>query len=232
MSAHTSAVSPIVDSFKLTPADHKINLRAIDLPGPGGAYHVYAAMGFAPHPFHGDNKGLDTQVIAFQQGVVENDTPNGLTIEALLAICKHRLDCFQAGPYPSTYNERALVYIEQAMAALQERTRQRISAGVEGKMVSDPDVNSDLSDEDLDSAVETSTICTVVDVLSAMDVTFPLALEDGFARNAILSNVAAQFDLDEDQFPAEFMAQFDTTEYASAGDLAKVLGGVIVAIER
>lgn len=233
MSAHTSALSPIVDSFKLTPADQKINIKAIDLPGPGGAYHVYEASGLVTHPFFGGGDSR-LQTIAFQQGPVENDTPNGLTIEALLAVCKHRLDCFQAGPYPSAYNERALIYIEQAMAALQERTRQRINAGVEGKMAADPAVQ-ELSDADLgqlEDVVVNDAICSVVDVLSAMDVTFPLALDDGFARNAILSNVAAQFDLDEDQFPASFMAEFDTTEYASIADLAKVFGAMIVGIER
>lgn len=232
MSAHISSVSPIIDSFKLTPADQKIDIRAIDLPGAGGAYHVYEAVVPVAHP-----SGLagSHSVIAFQQGPVENDTPNGLTVEALLAICKHRLDCFQAGPYPSTYNERALVYIEQAMAALQERTRARIGAGVEGKLQADPAVSDELTDDDIaymDDVVANDAVCSVVDVLSAMDLTFPLGLSDSFSRNAILSNVAAQFDLTEDQFPAEFLVQFDKTKYESIADLAKAMGPMIVSIER
>lgn len=232
MSAHISSVSPIIDSFKLTPADQKIDIRAIDLPGAGGAYHVYEAVVPVAHP-----SGLagSHSVIAFQQGPVENDTPNGLTVEALLAICKHRLDCFQGGPYPSDYNERALIYIEQAMAALQERTRARINAGVEGKMVADPVRERDLTDEDieyLDMAVTTDAICSVVEVLSGMDITYPLALDDTFTRNAILSNVAAQFDLTEDQFPESFMEEFDKTVYESADELSTKLGTMVVSVER
>ncbi len=234
MSAHTSALSPIVDSFKLTPADQKIDIRAIDLPGPGGAYHVYEASGLVAHPFFGGGDSR-LQTIAFQQGPVENDTPNGLTIEALLAICKHRLDCFQAGQYPSDYNERALIYIEQAMAALQERTRARQAAGVEGKLAADPIREQDLSDEDieyLDGVVTTDAICSVVEVLSGMDITYPLALDDTFTRNAILSNVAAQFDLTEDQFPEAFMEEFDKTVYESSAELSTKLGTMVVSVER
>lgn len=232
MSAHISSVSPIIDSFKLTPADQKIDIRAIDLPGAGGAYHVYEVVVPAAHP-----SGLtgSHSVIAFQQGPVENDTPNGLTVEALLAICKHRLDCFQAGQYPSDYNERALIYIEQAMAALQERTRARIKAGVEGKMVADPIRECDLTDEDieyLDGVVTTDAICSVVEVLSGMDIAFPLELTDTFTRNAILSNVAAQFDLTEDQFPEAFMKEFDETVYHDSAALAKSMGEMIVSVER
>lgn len=234
MSAHTSALSPLVNSFQLTEADKKINIQAIDLPGPGGAYHVYAVTGLDFHPSTAFVPAAVTY-IAFQQGPVENDEPNGLTVEALLAICKHRLDCFQAGPYPSTYNERALVYIEQAMAALQERTRARIGAGVEGKLQADPAVSDELTDDDIaymDDVVANDAVCSVVDVLSAMDLTFPLGLSDSFSRNAILSNVAAQFDLTEDQFPAEFLVQFDKTKYESIADLAKAMGPMIVSIER
>jgi len=232
MSAYTSAASPIVDSFQLTKADKFIDIKAIDLPGPGGAYHLYQATVPSVHP---SNLVGNRFLIAFQQGPVENDTPNGLTVEALLAICKHRLDCFQGGPYPSDYNERALIYIEQAMAALQERTRARINAGVEGKMVADPARERDLTDEDieyLDMAVTTDAICSVVEVLSGMDITYPLALDDTFTRNAILSNVAAQFDLTEDQFPESFMEEFDKTVYESADELSTKLGTMVVSVER
>lgn len=233
MSAHTSAVSPIVDSFKLTPADHKISLRAIDLPGPGGAYHVYEASGLAPHPFFegGDSR---LQIIAFQQGVVENDTPNGLTIEALLAICKHRLDCFQAGPYPSIYNERALIYIEQAMAALQERTRQRINAGVEGKMKVDPvsELNSDAEalDEDL-SALEQRVFDDIQRSLILWEVPFPLDADEVFMKNAVLSNLSAQYDFDEEDVPQWFTEAYDTAVYKDLNHLTKDLTRVVLELQ-
>lgn len=77
--------------------------------------------------------------INFQNGPVPEDgLPNGYSIELLLAICKHRLEYFQSGKFPSTFNDRAIIYIEQALAALHERTNLRIEHNVEGKLEADP----------------------------------------------------------------------------------------------
>jgi hypothetical protein len=57
---------------------------------------------------------------------------NGLSIEDLLQICAHRLDCFQAGPYVCEENAEALKHLELALASLDKRTRVRKARGVEG----------------------------------------------------------------------------------------------------
>lgn len=233
MSIHTSPISPIVDSFKLTPADQKIDIRAIDLPGAGGAYHVYTAMGFASHPCHGDNKGLDTQIIAFQQGPVENDTPNGLTIEALLAICEHRLECFQAGPYPSDFNDRALIYIQQAMAALQERTKARMNAGVEGKMEADPPGAMESVDFDR-KATEQRVFDEIQHSLLMMEVPFPLeaGADETYLKNAILSSLSAQYDFDEEDIPQWFTEAYDTTVYTDRNHLTADLARMVLEVQE
>lgn len=53
--------------------------------------------------------------------------------EALLAIVIDRLRSFQAGPFPSPFNATALVRCQDALRLLQQRTRDRIARGVEGK---------------------------------------------------------------------------------------------------
>lgn len=47
---------------------------------------------------------------------------NGVTMEALLAICIDRLECFQKGPYPCRENALALTKIEEALLWLHRRT--------------------------------------------------------------------------------------------------------------
>jgi hypothetical protein len=71
--------------------------------------------------------------IPFQNGVSSEVGQNGITIEALIQICQHRLNAFQAGAFPCEENEQALSGLEQAMKALNERTAKREAAGVEHK---------------------------------------------------------------------------------------------------
>lgn len=60
----------------------------------------------------------------FQQGHPEKVGVNGLTLEAVLAICLQRLNGFQKGPYPSKYNENAIMHLERAMESLKDRQRE------------------------------------------------------------------------------------------------------------
>lgn len=119
-----------IQYHQATEADQQIEIVTMDEPGNGGAYHEYIIRILGAD--------LETK-INFQNGPVET-VPNGITIESLLAIAKHRLECFQEGPFASVYNDRALIYIDQALASLHERTAARRDAGVEGKMQSDPDL--------------------------------------------------------------------------------------------
>ena len=100
--------------------------------GPGGAPHRYLIMAdYARNPESADDGRIIE--ILFQHGGVPENGINGVTIEALLAICADRLSAFQKGPYPHEQNERALGNINAALHALHERTRERHRRGVEGK---------------------------------------------------------------------------------------------------
>jgi hypothetical protein len=121
---------------KLT--DHKLNglndelhITVCDEPGHGGACHVYdIAYGFNPGTDAGGSQSLCR--INFQNGPIQEHGVNGISGEALLAIVIDRLRCFQAGPYACRDNDQALARLEEALAWLQKRTRERVARGVEG----------------------------------------------------------------------------------------------------
>lgn len=101
--------------------DLKINV--IDPPGSGGASHVYDVV--LPN-------GKCTRV-EFQNGPIGEAGVNGLTQEVLLAIVIDRLRSFQSGPFACEANGNALGFVEEALHCLHDRTRERMSRGVEGK---------------------------------------------------------------------------------------------------
>ena len=121
-----------------------ITLKTLDQPGPGGAYHWYQLTGFDysknashcpnPYPVAYEKDWTTGLSVYFQNGVVSDEGPNGVTIESLLAICADRLECFQAGPYSSEQNQVALAAIHVAINALQVRTRSRLAAGTKHTM--------------------------------------------------------------------------------------------------
>lgn len=118
--------------------DEAIAIEVVDQPGAGGAYHRYDITGFDTdtNPSSEDPKGFKSSFsrtpIIFQNGPVKESGFNGITIEALLAICEHRLECFQAGPFASDYNQVALDSIKVALDSLHQRTRDRMERQVEG----------------------------------------------------------------------------------------------------
>lgn len=67
--------------------------------------------------------------ISFQDGNPQEVGPNGVTIEAVLAVCADRLEHFQDGPHANRYNAEALTGIERALEALKDRTRERDAGG-------------------------------------------------------------------------------------------------------
>ena len=99
---------PVVTSQN-APGTNDVQIDVIDNKGDGGAYHRYRVV-----------TGDVTQFIQFQKGPKENKL-NGLTIEALLAICQHRLECFQAGNFACDVNALALRGINDALQALHAR---------------------------------------------------------------------------------------------------------------
>jgi hypothetical protein len=70
----------------------------------------------------------------FQRGAVGADgsSINGISDEALIEVLIDRLKVFQAGKWACETNRTALSHLEKALAALEDRTAKRRSAGVEG----------------------------------------------------------------------------------------------------
>lgn len=124
---------------------NQLTIEVTDEPGAGGANHNYVIHGFRSRvyyemataifgPLKSDKYEIQAQVfIPFQNGPIKEAGVNGVTQEALLAIVIDRLRSFQAGPFPSSFNARALLHCEAALSLLQERTRERLSRGVEGE---------------------------------------------------------------------------------------------------
>lgn len=103
-------------------------ITVIDEPGHGGACHEYLITGFDPP------RGQRVlAAINFQNGPVKEFGINGCQIEDLLAVNIHRLECFQAGPFSNPKNQEALEHCRSALKALQHRTLERLSRGVEGR---------------------------------------------------------------------------------------------------
>ena len=103
-----------------------IHILVADEKGAGGANHEYKILLLDK---------IETTNISFQNGTVLENGTNGITMEALLAICAHRLEGFQSGNFPSVSNQVALDYINAAIASLQSRTMERINRGVKGLTV-------------------------------------------------------------------------------------------------
>lgn len=95
-----------------------------DAPGQGGASHHYSV--------HESGRAGPLCEIKFQNGPVQEVGVNGVHQEDLLAIVIHRLTSFQAGPFANQYNAEALEHSKAALAALQQRTIDRLARGVEG----------------------------------------------------------------------------------------------------
>lgn len=116
-------------SFKLAIGQHRFTeVVVLDEPGPGGAHHEYVIQPI--------DKTLDYPLpystINFQNGPVKEAGENGIFIEDLLAICQHRLECFQAGDFACRENALALTKLQEAMHWLNHRTATRQARGVEG----------------------------------------------------------------------------------------------------
>lgn len=117
-----------LENHKVNGANETLEIHVMDEFGSGGAHHHYLITYPAPESVGGDI-GYD---VFFQKGPIKEAGVNGITQEALLAICEDRLLCFQSGPYACADNAEALAHIQQAMECLQRRTKARIASGVEG----------------------------------------------------------------------------------------------------
>ena len=122
---------------QVNPANDQLSIIVADEPGAGGAHHRYEIRGFNsfrnPSADEGDQQGYSgSLVVLFQNGPIGEAGINGVTQEALIAICIDRLECFQAGDYKCEENARALDHLKMAQKWLLNRTRARMARGVEG----------------------------------------------------------------------------------------------------
>ena len=116
--------------FVLKQGQHRFTeIKVLDKPGDGGAYHQYRVVQANEHP---DWPQAIFAEIKFQKGPVKEEGKNGIFIEDLLHICQHRLQCFQGGDFACEENARALAGIEEALYWLNKRTVGRQTRGVEG----------------------------------------------------------------------------------------------------
>lgn len=112
----------------------RLDIWVQDEAGAGNAHHVYGIYGFWTRNNRSatlQNQDETCLQILFQNGPV-TESLNGVTNEALLAIVIDRLESFQKGDYGCDENDWALSYCKSALAALHNRTRDRISRNVEG----------------------------------------------------------------------------------------------------
>lgn len=96
-------------------------ILAMDEPSNGGANHEYVV-----------SASNGRTAIKFQTGAVGEVGFNGLQIEDLIAICIDRLEGFQSGAFACRENGEAILHLNHAMVALNERTAARLARGVEG----------------------------------------------------------------------------------------------------
>ena len=109
--------------------DDHIGVYVMDEKGAGGAHHLY-------HVYrHDQTIGMHEpiQIVKHQEGPIHESGVNGTTNEVHLAIVGHRLECFQAGPFPSDYNKAALTHTTHAAASLKAHTEDRKQRNVEGQ---------------------------------------------------------------------------------------------------
>ena len=136
-----------LEAHKVNPANDKLTIEVLDSPGSGGANHVYRVSGYqVPRNSEGENGPYDEWIearinnaeqvietyLVFQNGPIAEVGVNGITHEALLAVLIDRLAAFQDGPFKNDFNAAALNHLVHAQTALQARTLERMSRGVEG----------------------------------------------------------------------------------------------------
>lgn len=122
---------------RLSEADINSYLRVVAFEDAGRAPCNYRIDFFdGPVDGRGQPRPAGSQDIRFQDGCLADGAGvNGVTVEALLAVCQDRLRAWQRTPYACAENEIAIGYVELALGTLKARTRTRYQQGV-------PDMNT------------------------------------------------------------------------------------------
>lgn len=99
-----------------------------DVEGPGGGRHYYQIVRNV-----GEDKNQLLCDVQFQNGPRgEESSIPGVLEGDLLEIVRHRLQCFQNGPFATRDNACALTHIEEALMWLNKRQADRKERGVLG----------------------------------------------------------------------------------------------------
>lgn len=123
----TQPVIRLLEDHKVNPANDLLIVSVMDLPGSGGASHIYSVL--VPGKDGAPDRVIE---IPFQNGPIKEAGVNGVTQEVLLNICADRLRSFQAGPFNCEANAVSLTHVEAALATLKARTQERMARQVEG----------------------------------------------------------------------------------------------------
>lgn len=113
----------------------KLNdVYAVDNIGPGGANHRYVICEKDNTYWTNGNNDLGiVGEIKLQKGARKDEnSQHGVIDSDLLEIVRHRLQCFQAGPFASEYNAKALEHLEEALMWMNRRVEDRIERNVLG----------------------------------------------------------------------------------------------------
>ncbi|OOM82319.1 hypothetical protein CLPUN_03200 [Clostridium puniceum] len=114
----------------------KLNdVYAMDEKGVGGVNHRYVICKNGSQEWQqGSNSDNVYADIQLQNGArKEDDSIHGVIDTDLLEIVRHRLQCFQAGPFSSRENACALTHIEEALMWMNRRVEDRIERNVLGR---------------------------------------------------------------------------------------------------
>lgn len=118
-----------INDHKINPANDVLDVTVLDEPGADGASHSYSIRSSVAPTQPGT---VSMWSISFQKGPIPEAGINGVTQEALIAICIDRLRGFQEGEYRCRENALALAKLEESLMWLHSRTRSRMARGVEG----------------------------------------------------------------------------------------------------
>lgn len=112
----------------------KLNeVYAVDEKGNGGANHKYV-ISYEVFPVGKPKETHEIATIQLQNGArKEENSIHGVIDTDLLEIVRHRLQCFQVGPFASRENACALTHIEEALMWMNRRVEDRIERNVLGR---------------------------------------------------------------------------------------------------
>lgn len=69
--------------------------------------------------------------ISWQDGPIENGTPNGATLEVVIQAAIDRLEFFQDSKFKCQENQDTINHLKAALAAMEARRQRRLRAGTE-----------------------------------------------------------------------------------------------------